>query len=83
MTEKRFNLGRTERGKTGRKGEATSTQVDSFVAAQEPETSKTFRLPISLSRRLRIRAAHTGQTEKEILIRLLSEYLDGVDGNNE
>jgi len=42
----------------------------------EPETTKTFRMPISLSRKLRIRAAETGQTEKEILIRLISDYLE-------
>ena len=50
--------------------------MDQFVAAGEPETTKTFRMPVSLSRRLRIHAAQTGQTEKEILIRLLMEYLD-------
>lgn len=50
--------------------------VDSLVAGLEPEVTKTFRLPARLSRRLKIHAAQTGQTEKEILVRLISEYLD-------
>lgn len=50
--------------------------VDSLVAGVEPEMTKTFRLPVRLSRRLKIHAAQTGQTEKEILVRLISEYLD-------
>ena len=50
--------------------------MDRFVAGAEPETTKTFRMPVRLSRKLKIHAAQTGQTEKEILIRLLSEYLE-------
>ena len=79
MTTKKFTLGRTPRetGSPGeRQSEAETAQVDHFVAAREPETTKTFRMPLSLSRRLRIHAAQTGQTEKEILIRLITEYLD-------
>jgi hypothetical protein len=78
MTTKKFTLGRTPREATNRPGqqETNAAQVDHFVAAGEPETTKTFRMPVSLSRRLRIHAAQTGQTEKEILIRLLIEYLD-------
>jgi len=71
MSEKKFSISRSER-----RVEAASTDVDRFVAGMEPETTKTFRMPISLSRKLRIRAAETGQTEKEILIRLISDYLE-------
>jgi hypothetical protein len=79
MTTRKFTLGRTphDTGSPGeRQSEAEAAHVDHFVAAREPETTKTFRMPLSLSRRLRIHAAQTGQTEKEILIRLITEYLD-------
>jgi hypothetical protein len=79
MTTRKFTLGRTPRetGSSGeRQPETEAAHVDHFVAAREPETTKTFRMPLSLSRRLRIHAAQTGQTEKEILIRLITEYLD-------
>ena len=79
MTTKKFTLGRTPREPRSpgeRQSEAEAAQVDHFVDAREPETTKTFRMPLSLSRRLRIHAAQTGQTEKEILIRLITEYLD-------
>jgi len=79
MTTKKFTLGRTPRdtaSQRGREQEPDVAQVDHFVAAREAETTKTFRIPVSLSRRLRIHAAQTGQTEKEILIRLIMEYLD-------
>jgi hypothetical protein len=79
MTTKKFSLGRPHdatASKGGKRQETDAAQVDRFVAAQEPETTKTFRIPVSLSRRLRVHAAQTGQTEKEILIRLITEYLD-------
>ena len=46
------------------------------TAAVEPEVTKTFRVPASLGRRLKVYAARTGQKEKDILIRLISDYLD-------
>jgi hypothetical protein len=66
-----FTIARSER-------EATVGDVvaDRFVDGAEAETTKTFRLPVRLSRALKIHAAQTGQTEKEILIRLISDYLD-------
>ena len=79
MTTRKFTLGRTPREPASpreRQAETEAAQVDHFVAAREPETTKTFRIPLSLSRRLRVHAAQTGQTEKEILIRLIMEYLD-------
>lgn len=71
MSEKKFTISRSER-----KAEAASSDVDRFVAGAEPETTKTFRIPVRLSRKLKIRAAETGTTEKEILTRLITEYLD-------
>jgi hypothetical protein len=71
MSEKKFSIARSER-----RTEAASADVESFVAGTEPETTKTFRIPVRLSRELRIHAAKTGQTEKEILTRLISEYLE-------
>lgn len=71
MSEKKFSIARSEK-RTG----AASADVENFVAGTEPETTKTFRMPIRLSRELRIHAAKTGQTEKEILIRLISDYLE-------
>ena len=71
MSEKKFTIARPER-----RTEAASTDVDRLVAGAEPETTKTFRIPLRLSRKLKIHAAETGQTEKEILIRLIAEYLE-------
>jgi hypothetical protein len=79
MSTKKFTLGRTPRDTAsphGQDQEPESAHVEQFVAGSEAETTKTFRMPVSLSRRLRIHAAQTGQTEKEILIRLIMEYLD-------
>jgi hypothetical protein len=79
MTTKKFTLGRTphdEASHRERQQETEAVHVDHFVAAREAETTKTFRIPLGLSRRLRVHAAQTGQTEKEILIRLITEYLD-------
>ena len=45
-------------------------------AVVEPEVTKTFRLPASLGRRLKVHAARTGQKEKDILIRLIRDYVD-------
>jgi hypothetical protein len=42
----------------------------------EREVTKTFRVPESLGRRLKVHAARTGQKEKDILILLISDYLE-------
>ena len=79
MSPKKFTLARTPRDAAspqGQEPEPEISHVDQFVAGSEAETTKTFRMPVSLSRRLRIHAAQTGQTEKEILIRLIIEYFD-------
>ena len=71
MSEKKFTIARPER-----RAEAPSTEVDRLIAGAEPETTKTIRIPLRLSLKLKIHAAETGQTEKEILIRLIAEYLE-------
>jgi hypothetical protein len=71
MSQKKFSISRSER-----KAESASSDVDRFVAGTEPETTKTFRIPIRLSRQLKIRAAEMGTTEKEILTRLIIDYLE-------
>jgi hypothetical protein len=45
----------------------------------ERDVTKTFRMPASLGRRLKVYAARTGQKEKDILIRLIADYLDEHD----
>lgn len=62
--------------RTGQKRNETGQAVDRFAAGVEPEVTKTFRIPLRLSRQLKIHAAQTAQTEKDILIRLLTEYLE-------
>lgn len=71
MSEKKFTIARPER-----RAEAAPPDMDRLVAGAEPETTKTFRIPVRLSRKLKIHAAQTGQTEKEILIRLIADYLE-------
>ena len=51
------------------------TDIESTITV-EREVTKTFRLPESLGRRLKVHAARTGQKEKDILIRLIAAYLD-------
>jgi hypothetical protein len=72
MQQKKFTLNRAERQTT-----PDPEHVERFVEGQEPEaeTTKTFRLPLSLSRKFKLHAVQTGQTEKEILVRLISDYL--------
>ena len=41
----------------------------------EREVTKTFRMPESLGRRLKVHAARTGQKEKDILVHLIADYL--------
>lgn len=66
----------------GKKGSRT---MDEFVEtggmataatdANEREVTKTFRIPESLGRRLKVHAAQTGQKEKDILVDLIAGYL--------
>lgn len=56
-------------------GVATATAVEN-----EREVTKTFRIPESLGRRLKVHAAQTGQKEKDILVALISGYLNNHNG---
>jgi hypothetical protein len=65
----------------GKKG---SRRMDEFVETggmaaatveTEREVTKTFRIPESLGRRLKVHAAQTGQKEKDILVDLIAGYL--------
>lgn len=69
--KKNFTISRNEQSINN-----DSNEIDSFVSGQEIETTKTFRLPIRLSKSLKIHAAKIGQTEKDILVRLISDYLE-------
>ena len=51
-------------------GVAAATAVNN-----EREVTKTFRIPESLGRRLKVHAAQTGQKEKDILVDLIAGYL--------
>lgn len=63
-----------------RTGAASPEQADSAARAEvEREVTKTFRMPESLGRQLKVHAARTGQKEKDILIRLITDYLDAHD----
>jgi hypothetical protein len=80
MTDKRdIPLGKGSRNiddfvKTGAAhGERSSVAP---TGEAERDVTKTFRLPESLGRRLKVHAARTGQKEKDILIRLIADYLD-------
>jgi hypothetical protein len=62
-------------------GKKPPAAADTFVKtgdpapASDPEIAKTFRISASLSRRLKIYAAHSGQKEKDILVDLIAGYL--------
>ena len=69
----------TEKGHIplGRRTRATK-RLDAFVETgddQERQVTKTFRIPESLGRRLKVHAAQTGQKEKNILVDLITDYL--------
>ena len=65
---------------------SAAADADTFVktgdpapaTTPDPEIAKTFRISASLSRRLKIYAAHSGQKEKDILAAALTEHLEGA-----
>ena len=57
----------------------TGDPTPATTASPGPEIAKTFRIPASLSRRLKIYAAHSGRKEKDILAAALTEHLEGAD----
>ena len=54
----------------------TGNATPAATAAADPEIAKTFRIPASLSKRLKIYAAHSGLKEKDILAAALIDHLD-------
>ena len=54
----------------------TGDPTPTTTTAPDPEIAKTFRISASLSRRLKIYAAHSGQKEKDILAAALTEHLE-------
>ena len=56
------------------KGEVSTTARSDVE--NEREVTKTFRIPESLGRRLKVHAVQTGQKEKDILVTLIYEYLN-------
>ncbi len=61
---------------TGATHHESTDNEPTVTVTVEREVTKTFRLPESLGRRLKVHAARTGQKEKDILIRLIAAYLD-------
>ena len=57
-------------------GKVSQHVVQESAFEAERDVTKTFRLPESLGRRLKVHAAQTGQKEKDILIDLISNYLN-------
>lgn len=57
-------------------GTISGRAAQDVVLEGERDVTKTFRLPESLGRRLKVHAAKTGQKEKDILISLISNYLN-------
>lgn len=64
-------------GKKGSRARDEFVETGGVTAAVEieREVTKTFRIPESLGRRLKVHAAQTGQKEKDILIDLITSYL--------
>lgn len=54
---------------------ATPTPLEEFIQGQEPAGQLAVRVPLRLLQTLKVHAARTHQTQKEIVIRLIEEYL--------
>ena len=59
--------------------EFVETGAVATTVEAEREVTKTFRIPESLGRRLKVHAAQTGQKEKDILVHLIAGYLNDRD----
>lgn len=51
------------------------TPLEQFIQGQEPEGQLAVRMPLRLLQGLKVHAVHTHQTQKEIVTRLIAEYL--------
>ena len=54
----------------------SAARLEQFIQDQEPEMQLAVRLPTRLCLALKIHAAQTRQTQKQILTRLLTDYLE-------
>ena len=54
---------------------AASTPLGEFIQGQEPEGQLAVRVSLRLLQTLKVHAARTHQTQKEIVMRLIEEYL--------
>jgi hypothetical protein len=74
MSKKEFSI-----GKKSREDEVRIQAVaESFVSGMPRETTKTFRMPEDLAYSLKKHAVETRQTEKDILVHLVSAHLKSV-----
>ena len=51
-------------------------RLEQFIHEQEPETQLAVRISARLCTALKIHAVQTGQTQKQIITRLIAEYLE-------
>jgi len=51
------------------------TPLEQFIQGQEPEGQLAVRMPLRLLQSLKIHAVQTHQTQKELVTRLITEYL--------
>ena len=50
--------------------------LEQFIQDQEPEMQLAVRIPARLCTALKIHAAQTRQTQKQIIVRLIEDYLE-------
>jgi hypothetical protein len=74
MTKKDFQIGK----KTKEDEIRIQSVAESFVSGMPRETTKTFRMPEDLAYSLKKHAVETRQTEKDILVNLVSSHLKNV-----
>jgi len=59
--------------------EETGALASAAADANERDVTKTFRIPESLGRRLKVHAAQTGRKVRDILVDLIAGYLVDKD----
>jgi hypothetical protein len=58
-----------------RTGQRNEQAANDFVHGKEPTRAKTFNLPIRLAHKLRIVSARRNQTDTEIIVGLIEQFL--------
>ena len=61
---------------TRKERQAPSTLLEQFLADQEPEAQLAVRIPTRLCLALKLHAVQTRQTQKQIVTRLITDYLE-------